>query len=170
MFHNKFWVTNDDEQLYSNSSGGQGFGVYFSGHWAYSAWPEAWCLEGITSGITVLELFPILVCLHLWGSDLSRIKIRFMCDNKAVVDIINSMTSKSDRVMVILRHITLVCLRQCIARWACHIPGTANCLGNRWTNFGLMHRKRTQAPSWCQTFFSRFGTGSKSIVGCQFST
>jgi len=64
--------------------------------------------------------------LHLWGQVLSRKKIIFMCDNSAVVDIINGMTSKSDQIMVILRRITLLCLRLSIAIKACHLPGSTN--------------------------------------------
>ena len=53
---------------------------------------------GITDDITVLELFPLLVSLHIWSEDIRNKKIIFRCDNLAVVHIVNSMTSKSDKV------------------------------------------------------------------------
>lgn len=128
MFHDRFWVSNEDEQLYSDSAAAKGFGIYFKGHWAYAEWPKNWHDDRITDDITTLELFPILVALHIWGQDLAKKKLKFMCDNKAVVDIINSMTSKSDNVMVILRRITVLCLRNNIVVKACHVPGSKNVL------------------------------------------
>ena len=32
MFHNNFWVSNENEKLFTNSAGGQGLGIYFNGH------------------------------------------------------------------------------------------------------------------------------------------
>ena len=56
---------------------------------------------GVTEGITVLELFLLLVTLHIWGEDLRNKKLLFMVDNLAVVHIVNSMTSQSDQVMTV---------------------------------------------------------------------
>ena len=69
VFHDRFWVSNYDLQLYTDSAGGAalGFGAYFAGKWAQGTWPQAWVTEGITADITALELFPLLVSLHVWG-------------------------------------------------------------------------------------------------------
>ena len=36
-FHDRFWVSNEDVQLYTDSAAGTGlgFGVYFHGKWAF---------------------------------------------------------------------------------------------------------------------------------------
>jgi hypothetical protein len=77
VFHDRFWVTNEDVNLYSDSAGGQdrGFGLYFKGHWCHAQWPQVWHKRGITSDITALELFPILVALYIWGPDLVNKKL-----------------------------------------------------------------------------------------------
>ena len=79
--------------------------------------------QNITSDITVLEMFPLLVSLHIWGQELRNKKIVFRSDNIASVHIVNSMTSKNEKVMIILRAITLLCLRLTIAFKAMHING-----------------------------------------------
>ena len=80
----------------------------------------------MTGDITVLELFPILVSLYLWGDEFRNKKILFHCDNAAVVYAVNTMTSKSDKVMTLLRALTLKCLLLNIVAKAKHIPGKFN--------------------------------------------
>ena len=128
VFHERFWVTNEDVQLYTDSAGGcgLGFGAFFAGKWAAAPWPQSWIDLGITEDITVLELFPLLVCIHIWGPELRNKKIVFRCDNLAVVHIVNSMTSKSDKVMTILRAFTLQCLKFNVAVKAHHVSGKQN--------------------------------------------
>ena len=128
VFHDRLWVANEDIQLFTDSAGSSnlGFGAYFGSKWCYGAWPEAWITQGITDDITVLELFPLLVSLHIWGSELRNKKLLFRVDNLAVVHIVNSMTSKSDNVMTILRAFTLKCLQLNIAVKAQHVCGCFN--------------------------------------------
>ena len=146
MFHDNFWVSSEDELLFSDSAAGIGFGIYFKGQWAYGQWPQVWHDSGITANITTLEIFPILVSLHIWGDTLAQKKIKFMCDNMAVVEIINRMTSKSEHVMVILRQITLVCLFRNIVIRACHVPGTKNVLCDALSRLQV-NKFRSLAPS-----------------------
>ena len=126
VFHDRFWISSADAELYSDSAGSIGFGVYFAGKWSYATWPDTWHESGVTRDITVLELFPILVSLCLWGNELCNKKILFHCDNAAVVYAVNTMTSKSDMVMTLLRAITLKCLLLNIVVKAEHIPGKFN--------------------------------------------
>ena len=53
-----------------------GFGAVFGQKWTYGIWPQTWHDRDITRDITVLELFPIFVCLVVWG-DLSQNKTDF---------------------------------------------------------------------------------------------
>lgn len=147
VFHDRFWVSNEDLQLYTDSAGGSdlGFGAYFAGKWAQGSWPRAWIEGGITSDITVLELFPLLVSLHIWGDKLRNKKIVFRVDNMAVVHIVNHMTSKSDRVMTILRAFTLLCLRLNVVAKAQHVDGFRNNICDALSRFQLQ-RFRKLAP------------------------
>ena len=80
VFHDRFWTSNEDLQLFTDSAAwvGLGFGAFFAGKWSYGAWPQSWVDLGITEDITVLELFPLLVTLHIWGEDLRNKKLLLM--------------------------------------------------------------------------------------------
>ena len=139
VFHDRYWVSNEDVQLFTDSAGGAdlGFGAYFAGKWTCAHWPQWWIDQGITADITVLEMFPLLVCLHIWGQELKNKKIVFRSDNLSSVHIINSMTSKNDEVMIILRAITLLCLQLNIAFKALHVRGCFNRLADTLSRFQL---------------------------------
>ena len=127
-FHDRFWISNADVQLFTDSAAGPGlgFGIYFHGKWAYGVWPDTWRKIGATSDITVLELFPIFVALHLWGSSFQNKKIKFVTDNMAVTHILNTMSSKSEHIMCIVRHLTMMCLHFNIVLRSTHIEGARN--------------------------------------------
>lgn len=128
VFHDRFWVNNEDVQLFTDSAAGKGlgFGALFQCKWTCGIWPDSWHNSGLTDDITVLELFPILVSLVIWGRQLQNKKILFLCDNQAVVYILNSMTSKSDRVMVLVRALTMECLKHNLVIRGSHIFGVNN--------------------------------------------
>ena len=137
VFQDRLWIANEDIQLFNDSAGSSnlGFGAYFGIKWTYGAWPESLIVKGITEDITVLELFPLLVALQIWGDDLRNKKILFRVDNLAVVHIVNSMTSKSDNVMTILRAFTLRCLQLNIAVKAQHLSGCSNTAADALSRF-----------------------------------
>ena len=147
VFHDRFWVTNEDVQLFSDSAGGQGlgFGAYYKGHWCQDSWPNSWHNLEITSDITTLELFPILVALFVWGHELRNKKLKINCDNIAVVHILNKLTSKSERVMCLVRALTLRCLSLNILLKATHVPGCNNNICDALSRFQLV-RFRELAP------------------------
>ncbi|KAJ8308238.1 hypothetical protein KUTeg_013112 [Tegillarca granosa] len=63
------WVSNADIQHFTDSSAkfGNGFWVVFNGAWAFGVWPKFWFEKGFTKDITVLEFFPIVVSVYIWG-------------------------------------------------------------------------------------------------------
>ncbi|MCG8046805.1 MAG: hypothetical protein N0E48_14420 [Candidatus Thiodiazotropha endolucinida] len=146
-FHDRFWVSNEDVQLFTDSAAGPGcgFGIYFQGKWAHGIWPLSWRSIGLTDDITVLELFPILVALHLWGSSLRNKRIKFISDNLAVTQIINSMTSRSEKIMCLVRQLTVRCLDLNIALRSAHIEGTQNNICDALSR-QMMQRFRLLAP------------------------
>ena len=105
--------------LTSDASGSWGSGAFTSnGQWFQLEWPSDW--EGIH--ITAKELLPIAV----WGNAWRGHTILCLCDNAAVVTIVNSGRSKMDRVMHLMR-----CLSFFLARWGIslvcrHLPGSLN--------------------------------------------
>lgn len=137
VFHDRFWVSNHEAELFTDSAGGsdRGFGIYYQGHWCQGSWPEAWHESGLTKNITALELFPIFLAVTIWGAHLSNKKLKFHCDNQAVVCILNSGTSTSAEVMCLVRSLTLLCLRLNILLKAEHIPGTRNIICDALSRF-----------------------------------
>ncbi|KAM4043794.1 uncharacterized protein ACNLHF_014075 [Anomaloglossus baeobatrachus] len=76
--------------------------------------------------LALLELFPIVVAVELWGSHFAGRKVCFHCDNQAVVHAINNLSAKSEPVVVYLRHLVLRCLQLNVQVVARHVPGVDN--------------------------------------------
>jgi len=99
------WLTNESLQLFTDSSGNAdlGCGACFRGRWVQFKWPCSWSGTNILKDITLLELVPIVLALSMWSSHFMNNKIIFRVDNKALTDILNKRTSKSKRIMSLLR-------------------------------------------------------------------
>ena len=78
--------------------------------------------------VDVLELYPILVTVHEWGSVSANQSICFFTDNEALVPIINMQTLREPHIMALLRPLVLACLRFNINFTASLIPGQCNIL------------------------------------------
>lgn len=113
LFPGMLWVSNDTIQLFTDSAGGRsgGFGIFFHNKWAFGRWPHQWEKLGRLQDMTYLELFPVVVALHVWGPLLANKKILFHIDNQAVVYIVNRQTSKSNEVMSLVRKLVLYTLK-----------------------------------------------------------
>ena len=106
--------------------------------WGFLCWkvgPKLWVALCITEDITVLDLFPLLVSLHIWGDQLRNKKLLFTVDNQAVVHIINFMTSKSERVMTVLRAFTLPCLHLNVVVKAQYVNSSSNKVADALSRF-----------------------------------
>ena len=126
------WLTNYQLNLFTDSAGNAelGCGVFFSGHWTFFPWPESWKSQEIMSDITFLELVPILLSIFLFKTHLSNKYILFNTDNKALVSIINKKSSKSKRVMQLVRPFVLQTMLCNMQFKACHIEGRSNCIAD----------------------------------------
>lgn len=113
-------------QVMSDAAGSSGFGVYFRKHWCAADWPRAWVQAGWVRDLTFLEFFPIVVAVRVWGTEMANSVVHFWCDNLAAVHVINSLTSRSPRVMALVRAFTLLCLQHNILFRARHVPGVNN--------------------------------------------
>ena len=132
-FNNKSFFINDNVmngdvlQLYTDASGGIGYGALYGTKWFYGQWPRAW----LQYNITVLEFFPIVAAVTVWGHDWSNHSVCFITDNEALVHIINQQTSKDKKVMSLLRKLVLLCLTMNINFTAKHIAGKKNTLADK---------------------------------------
>ena len=116
------WETSSSLDLYTDAAASKGYGAIFGQHWFFGSFPEKW--NGLN--ITVLELFPITIAVHIWGSEMANRCIVFHTDNAALVDIINKQTSRHKAVMILIRDLVLSCLRYNILFRAKHVPGLYN--------------------------------------------
>ena len=87
-----------------------GFGGYNenTGQWFSGTWndhlPDINCDQ---SSMALLELYPLVLSAHLWGSEWFRKRIMFQCDNKATVYIINKKRSACPLIMKLMRKFTI---------------------------------------------------------------
>lgn len=60
---------------------------------------------GVCRNMTLLELFPVIVAVELWGPRMQNKRVGFWLDNTGIVNCINSLTSSSLPVLALLRHL-----------------------------------------------------------------
>lgn len=77
-------------QFIHGAAGSLGYAAIFGKHWCFGEWPSAWK----QFNITILEFFPIVLAIEIWGPLMRDKCIVFFSDNQAVVEIINRQTSK----------------------------------------------------------------------------
>ena len=126
FFLDEKFLTGDYLQLYTDAAGGIGYGALFGEEWFYGLWPVAWR----SLNVSVLELYPIMAAVHVWGGSWSNQSVCFFTDNEALVPVINNQTSREPHIMALLRPLVLACLRFNINFAARHIPGRFNTLAD----------------------------------------
>ncbi|XP_061170276.1 uncharacterized protein LOC133179566 [Saccostrea echinata] len=118
--------TSETLQLYTDASG-LGHGGVFGKQWFYGEWTTEWTKHHIS----VKELFPIVVAVHLWGNQMANKRICFFSDNMAVVYVINKQSAKDQSIMNLLRRLIVQCLKFNILFYAKHVPGVKNILSDK---------------------------------------
>ena len=146
------WFHSDNLELYTDSAGSRTFGCgcFFKQEWAFFPWPESWCCDEIMKDITFLEMVPVILALFLWGGQLSHKNVVLHIDNEALVYVINKQTSKSKRLMQLVRRFVLIAMENSIVFKAFHISTSLNCIADsisrkQWDRF------RQLAPGAKQT-------------------
>jgi hypothetical protein len=147
-FGKNIWLSNSQINLFTDSAGNPdlGCGVFFAGHWTYYQWPDHWHKPDIMVDITFLELVPIVLSIFLFKQDLSNKQILFHTDNKALVCILNKKSSKSRRVMGLIRPLVLYTMLYNMQFKAIHIEGRINCIADaisrkQWQRFRSLVRE-----------------------------
>jgi len=143
-----FWISNEAIELLTDSSGNPllGCGAYYSGQWVQYKWPDKWLNSPIFSDMTFLEFVPVLLAMFIWGESFKNKKLKFRIDNNALVVIINKRTSKSKKVMKLMRPFVFITMKHNIQFRAVYIESTRNSIADSLSRF-QMSRFRTLAPS-----------------------
>ncbi|MCP4295847.1 MAG: hypothetical protein GY786_09595, partial [Proteobacteria bacterium] len=136
-----------------------GFGATFGSHWIQERYPISWqkIFDEKDIGITVLELYPILVLIATFGKFIKNSSLLFHSDNLGVVEIINRQSSSSKKpfIMNIVRPLVLLLMKFNIQLRSKHIPGVSNTLCDLISRFQVhpailkkfnMHENPTRIP------------------------
>ena len=113
-----------DAKLVSDASGSWGCGAYFGSRWFSLSWSH--CTAWMDTHISVKELLPIVIACATWGPEMAERHIRAVCDNAAVVVMINKRTSSNSAAMHLLRCLYFICSRFNITLTSEHVAGTLN--------------------------------------------
>lgn len=54
--------------LFTDASAAVGFGAFWDGHWCASLRDPFWVSNGVVKNLVLLELFPVVVALVIWGN------------------------------------------------------------------------------------------------------
>lgn len=126
FFLEDFWDSSNQLELYTDAAGSLGFGPVFGGQWCYGKWPDNW----LNQNIAILEFYPIVLSLYLWGHQMQNRCILFLTDNEALVYVINKQSCKDKNLMFFVRKLVLVCLQNNILFKTKHVRGVCNTLAD----------------------------------------
>jgi len=128
LITDKLWYDSETLKLFTDRAGSAdlGCGCYLSGKWSFFQCPPHWGKCAAIRDITFLEMVPVLLAVTLWRHDLKNRRVLLHIDNSALVAVINNQTSKSKRVMCLVRQSVLVCMRNNIIFKAVHLSSKEN--------------------------------------------
>ena len=141
MFLEPDWTKQTQLRFYTDASGTVGFGGFLRSEWFAGIWPSSWGHIDIQTK----EIFPIFEGLKLFGEQLRNKKLKIYSDNQAVVEILNSMSSKSKSVMVFVRLIVLQLMKMNLLIKVFHIAGFKNTTADRLSR-NLLQEARRYSP------------------------
>ncbi len=133
------WTSSETLMLRTDASG-QACAAVLGDRWFQVIFPPSW----VQNDITTKELLPIVLAVRMWGESWANSRISFLCDNQAVVQIINAQTAKPEPLLGLLRHLVLFCLQFNIHFCAKHIPGKSNIVPDCISRFQLDKARRFQ--------------------------
>lgn len=106
----------------SDASGSWGCGAIWATNWIQCEWQTTW----VGKSIALKELLPIVLACAIWGASWSHKRIQVLCDNAAVIEIINAKTSKCRDIMHLLRCLHFFLAYHDCTLQAVHVPGVLN--------------------------------------------
>ncbi|MCG7879258.1 MAG: hypothetical protein N0C90_23430, partial [Candidatus Thiodiazotropha endolucinida] len=97
--------------------------------------------------ITILELYPVVVAINVWGHLWKNHCVRFYTDNQALVHILNRQTSKDKNIMKLVRWLVLACLHHNVMFQSEHISGCKNVLADSLSRLQVAEFRRLSPHS-----------------------
>ena len=122
------WKREPDISFASDASESWGCGTYWAHTWFQLAWSNATALQG--KNIATQELLPIVLATAIWGRLWTGLHVQCLCDNKAVVAVINSRSCKDGDMMHLLCSLFFFEAEFQFSMVAAHKPGSLNTLAD----------------------------------------
>ena len=146
IFPEAAWTEDHVLNLYTDAASQHGFGGVLGRSWFLGEWPDSWK----TQNIALLELYPIVVAMHIWGHVLTSKRVLLHTDNQALVPIINKRTCKDTQIMKLVRSLMLATMRSHIIIKAVHVPGRSNGLADALSRLQVdrFHSLAPSAEQW----------------------
>ena len=76
IFIDEHWANSPLLDLFTDAVGGIGFGAIFGSEYCHGLWPDEWGYRNIA----ILEFYPIVLSLCLWGHKMANHSILFFTD------------------------------------------------------------------------------------------
>ena len=108
----------------------EGIGCVYASNWCYTSW-EKHFIENCRPSIRYLELYAIMVAIHLWVKSLSNTRVIIFCDNLSIVHALNNSTSNCPNCLILLRRIMLTSVKYNVRFFCRHVEGATNTLANK---------------------------------------
>lgn len=126
MFISDRLVSSIALHLYTDAAKSLGYGAIYGSSWLYGLFPREWQ----SLNITFLELYPIVLAVHIWGHLWENHSIIFHTDNEGLVSILNSKTSRDTDIMCLVRALVLECMKHNILFRSMFVRGSDNTLAD----------------------------------------
>ena len=103
-----------------------------------------WCMapNTISQSIEYKELFPIVMAAYLWGPQWASKRVNFPSDNRSVVDILRSGTSRAPTIMSLVRYLSLLAARHSFSFTASPVRGKSNPIADSLSRFQFQRFRR----------------------------
>lgn len=132
------WVPSDILCLYTDAASTKGFAGVFGSKWFMQHWP----VEFTNFHINILELFPIVLAVEIWGAQMANQRILFLSDNAATVFVLNKMSSKDTVMMKLVRRLVVATINFNIVFRCKHVPGKTNYVADNLSRFQLQEARK----------------------------
>ena len=114
----------------------RGFGACYGSRWIQCTYHMEWQ----DFHISTLEFYPLFVLISMFGHLMTNSNVLFLCDNEAVVEIVQKQSTKDPNNMRIMRALILKIIEFNISLSAKHVPGKNNVLCDRISRFQVTPR------------------------------
>ena len=119
-------LVKNDLKVYSDASGSWGCAAFQHPHWFQLGWNPHLC----QLSIAVKELIPVVLAAALFGHQWAGKVVRFVVDNKSVVDVLNATFYSDTHVMHLIRLLVFFAAKYNFWFTAAHIPGKNNVIAD----------------------------------------